>query len=271
MTAGTAPTGSPVVVERRGPALLVGLDRPAKRNALDEATVVRVREVLEAARREPCVLVVHSTTPGMFAAGADIGELLERDAAAALRGINSGLMEALEAHPWPTVAVVDGPALGGGCELALACDLRIGSERATFAQPELGLGIIAGAGANWRLPQVVGLPTARRMLYTGEVLDAGAARRAGLLDHVHAPEVLLDEAVALAERVASRSWRALELTKLALRAHRPATTGFDQVAQALLFEDPEKHRRMSDFLRDRERRRAGGAGGTVNPQDAGRG
>lgn len=266
-----------VVVERRGPALLVGLARPTKRNALDEATVDRLHAVLQDARRAPCVLVVHSTTPGIFAAGADIAELLERDADDALRGINSGLMDAVEAHPWPTVAAVDGPALGGGCELALACDLRIGSERASFAQPEPGLGILAGAGANWRLPQVVGLPLARRMLYTGEVLDADAAHRAGLLDHLHAGDVLLEEAVALAERIAGRSWRALELTKLALRVHRPATTGFDLLAQAVLFEDPDKQERMRAFLAERGRRRQeradGGTdrGGEVSPPDEGPG
>lgn len=254
-TAGARRIGDGVVVERRGSALLVGLDRPAKHNALDEATVTTLHDVLATARREPCVVVVHSTTPGIFAAGADIAELLERDAADALRGINSGLMDAVEAHPWPTVAAVDGPALGGGCELALACDLRIGSHRARFGQPEPGLGIIAGAGANWRLPQVVGLPLARRMLYTGEVLDAEAAERAGLLDAVHPVEDLLDAAVALAERIAGRSWRALELTKMALRVHRPATTGFDLLAQSVLFEDPEKRERMSAFLAERDRRR----------------
>src|SRR5690606_24687142 len=98
------------------------LDRPAKHNALDQAMVDELHAVLDDAAREPCVLVVHSATPGMFAAGADIAELLERDADAALRGINARLFDRLEAHPWPTVAVVDGPALGGGCELALACD-----------------------------------------------------------------------------------------------------------------------------------------------------
>lgn len=275
-TPGADRSGDGVVVERRGPALLVGLDRPAKHNALDEATVDRLHAVLTEARRAPCVLVVHSTTPGIFAAGADIAELLERDAADALRGINSGLMDAVEAHPWPTVAAVDGPALGGGCELALACDLRIGSDRARFGQPEPSLGIIAGAGANWRLPQLVGLPVARRMLYTGEVLDADAAVRAGLLDAVHPAEDLLEAAVALAERIATRSWRALELTKMALRVHRPATTGFDLLAQSVLFEDPEKRERMSAFLAERDRRRQQRAGGragddAVSPPDGRRG
>ncbi len=245
-----------VTLQRRGPVTLLGLNRPAKHNALDQAMVDEIDRVLIEIRSEPSVLVVHSTSPGVFAAGADIAELVARDADAALRGINAGLFDRIEAHRWPTVAAIDGPAFGGGCELALACDLRVGSPRARFAQPELGLGILAGAGANWRLPQAVGLPLARRMLYTGYVLDADAAMVAGLLDELAPADELLDRAVALAERIAQRSWRALELTKLALRAHRPATTPLDMVAQALLFDGPDKRARMGAFLDERAARRA---------------
>ncbi|MBX9246808.1 enoyl-CoA hydratase/isomerase family protein, partial [Actinotalea ferrariae] len=124
-----------------------------------------------------------------------------------------------------------------------------------FGQPEPSLGIVAAAGAHWRLPQAVGLPLARRMLYTGEVLDADAALAAGLVDAVHPADRLLDEAVALGERIATRSWRALELTKAALRTHRPATTAFDREAQAELFESADKRERMGRFLAERERRR----------------
>lgn len=246
--------------ERRGNVLLLGLDRPAKYNALDESMVDEIDVVLAAARREPCVLVVHSMTPGIFAAGADIAEMVDRDGDAALRGINSGLFDRLEAHRWPTIAAVDGPAFGGGCELTLACDLRVASPGATFAQPELGLGIVAGAGANWRLPQTVGLPMARRMLYAGEILDAEAALSAGLVDALHPADRLLAAAVALAEQIATRSWRALELTKLALRSHRPATTSLDMVAQAVLFDGDDKRERMSRFLDDRAVRRRNRAG-----------
>ena len=194
--------------------------------------------------------------PGMFVAGADIGELIERRADDAFRAINAGLFERLEGHRWPTVAVVDGPALGGGCELALACDLRVASTRARFGQPELGLGIIAGAGGNWRLAQLVGLGAARRLLYLGEIVDAGAAREMGLVDAVHEPDAVLAGALDLVERIARQSWRALELTKLALRQNRPATTMFDVTAQALLFESEDKRIRMQAFLdrrRDRDR------------------
>lgn len=236
-------------VARRDGVLLLGLDRPGKRNALDEAMVDEVEDVLrDASRGEPAVLVVHSTTPGMFVSGADIAELIERDADAALRSINAGLFDRLESYRWPTIAAIDGAAFGGGCELALASDLRVCSPGARFAQPELNLGIMAGAGANWRLPALVGVGVARRMLYTGEVLDADTALACGLVDAVHPADKLLAEAIALAERIGQRSWRALELTKLALRQHRPATTGLDVAAQALLFESDEKRRRMQAFL-----------------------
>ena len=244
-----------VRTERRPNIFLIGLDRPDKHNALDQAMVDQLDLALLQARREPCVLIVHSTTPGIFAAGADIAEMVDRDAAAALRGINAGLFDRLEAHPWPSIAVIDGPAFGGGCELTLACDLRIASPTARFAQPELGLGILAGAGANWRLPQTAGLQIARRMLYLGEVVNSDQALTAGLIEAVYPAEDLLNQAISLAETVASRSWRALELTKLALRSNRPTTTSFDIAAQAVLFDSEDKRQRMTAFLDDRAQRR----------------
>jgi enoyl-CoA hydratase len=243
-----------LTTERRGSILLVGIDRQEKRNALDHQMSEELGHVLEDARTgEPCILVLHSTTPGIFVSGADINELLERDADDALVAINAGLFERLEAHRWPTIAVVDGPALGGGCELAMACDLRVASPRARFGQPEPGLGILAGAGGNWRLPQLVGMAQARRMLYAGEQLDAAQASDAGLVDEIHEPDALLEGALALADRISRQSWRALELTKLALRLHRPATTAFDITAQALLFEGDDKRTRMEAFLARRRK------------------
>jgi enoyl-CoA hydratase len=242
---------SPIEVRDEGRLRWIGLNRPDKRNAIDQGTVDALSSALDDARKQPCVLIVHSTTPGIFAAGADIAELRDRDADSALLAINAGLFERLEAHRWPTIALVDGPAMGGGCELALACDLRIATARALFAQPELSLGILAGAGGNWRLTQAVGQQIARRMLYAGARLDAAAALAAGLVDELS--EDLPAAGRGMAEKIAKQSWRALELTKLALRSHRPATTTFDVAAQALLFDSQDKHDRMTAFL---ERRRA---------------
>ena len=242
-----------LVVERQEGVLLVGINRPQKRNALDRQMSRELEEVLAAAREgPPAVLLLHSTTPGIFVSGADVRELLARRADDALLAINAGLFERLEAFRWPTIALVDGAALGGGCELALACDLRLGSPRARFGQPEPGLGILAGAGGNWRLPQLVGLGLARRMLYAGERLEGESALGAGLVDSLHPADELLAAGLALAGRIGRQSWQALELTKLALAQHRPATTSFDVAAQALLFESSEKRSRMEAFLERRE-------------------
>jgi enoyl-CoA hydratase len=250
--ASTPGTRKPMTLLRvtRTPGVLhVGLDRPEKRNAMDLALVDEFHQVLnDAARAEPAVMILSSTTPGIFVSGADIAELRDRRADDALQGINSGICQRLSEYRWPSIAVIDGAALGGGCELAMACDFRIGTPNAKFGQPELNLGILAGAGGNWRLAQLVGLAAARKLLYTGAILDAEAAQAAGILDEIHSAEAIAEAAAALAATIAKRSWRALELTKLALRLHQPSTTTFDITAQALLFESQDKHDRMTTFL-----------------------
>jgi enoyl-CoA hydratase len=246
---------SSIEVRHEDPIRWIGMNRPDKRNAIDQAMADAFSAALDDARKQPCVLIIHSTTPGIFAAGADIAELRDRDADAALLAINAGLFDKLEAHRWPTIAVIDGAALGGGCELALACDFRIASEKAFFAQPELSLGILAGAGGNWRLAQAAGQQTARRMLYAGARLTAPEALTSGLVDEVSDDPTAA--ALTLARKITRQSWRALELTKLALRAHRPATTTFDVAAQALLFGTQDKYDRMTAFLNRRKSQPSG--------------
>lgn len=245
---------STIRIEERGPAVLIGLDRSDKRNALNEEMVDELHDALGRYRDNPCVLIFHSTTPGTFVSGADIAELLERRADDAFRWINGRLFEQIEAHRWPTIAAIDGAALGGGCELALACDIRIATRKARFGQPELALGIIAGAGGNWRIPAIAGLSVARRMLYLGEILDADSALAVDLIDEVCDEDRLIPRAEELAVAVADRSWRALELTKLALRSQLNHTTEFDLAAQAFMFESEDKHQRMTAFLERRGKR-----------------
>ena len=243
-----------VVVSRSPGVVRIALDRSEKRNALDEATVNEVHAVLDEVVAEPAVVVVESTTPGIFASGADLRELLDRDAESALRRINIQLFDRIERLRWPTIAGVDGPAVGAGCELALACDFRIATPEARFGQPETSLGIIAGAGGNWRLASVVGLQVARRMLLFGETLDAARASEVGLVDWIAARDALDDELRRVTGAIASRSWRALELTKLALRQASRPTDSFDVVAQALLFEGEEKRERIENVLARRSQR-----------------
>ncbi len=142
-----------VQVTRRDNATWIGVHRPDKRNALDLATSRALRQALEDAQAGgPTVLVLHSTTPGIFVSGTDIGDLAGRGVEEALDPVNVRLFEQLASFRWPTVAVIDGPALGGGLELALACDLRVGSPAARFATPEPSLGIMAGAGETTACP-----------------------------------------------------------------------------------------------------------------------
>lgn len=242
-----------IEVSDRGQITLIGLNRPEKKNALDQNMVDEISSAInDIQRRGPKILIIHSLVEGTFVSGADIKELYERDADSALQAINLGLFDKLQKFRWPTIAAIDGYALGGGCELALACDFRLSSPSSKFGQPELSLGIIAGAGGNWRLPQLVGISVARQMLYTGKILSAEEALEVGLIDEIHQSEGLLDAATELAERISERSFRALEFTKLALAQSNNSTSNIDVVAQALLFESEDKRARMSSFLNRRK-------------------
>ncbi|GLW06485.1 putative enoyl-CoA hydratase/isomerase [Microtetraspora sp. NBRC 13810] len=221
------------------------------RNAIDAATVAELHEVCADLERRPRVLVL-TGSDGVFAAGADIRELRERRRDDALAGINSGLFDRIARLPMPTIAAVDGPALGGGAELAYACDFRLATPRARFGNPETGLGIMAAAGATWRLRELVGEPLAKEILLAGRVLSAEEAHAVRLVNELVPAEELLDAADRWAGRILKNAPLALRLTKLALAAPPGAHPQFDNIAQAVLFETEEKHERMTAFL---ERRR----------------
>lgn len=223
------------------------LDRPDRRNAIDHDMVLGLHAVCASLEDEPAPLVV-TGGPEIFAAGADIGQLRHRRRADALAGINSGVLDRIARLPLPTVAAVAGPAIGGGAELAYACDFRIAATTARFGNPEGQLGILAAAGACWRLPELVGESLAKEMLLLGRTLDAREALAVRLVTEVVAPEMLLEAAQTVVDRMLRSSTTALRLTKLALRMPREAHPVFDNVAQAVLFETPEKDQRMDAFL-----------------------
>ncbi|MGH9329649.1 MAG: enoyl-CoA hydratase-related protein, partial [Vicinamibacterales bacterium] len=153
------------------------IDRPEVRNALNLETVNECHAALRdlAEQRDLGVLILTGAGDAAFVSGADINEMRQRTRDDGLAAINSSLFAAVERFPRPTIAAVNGYALGGGCELALACDIRVASETAKFGQPELGLGIIPGAGATQRLPRIVGLGWAKHLVLTGEIIDARQA------------------------------------------------------------------------------------------------
>ncbi|MEH0935726.1 enoyl-CoA hydratase/isomerase family protein [Micromonospora psammae] len=239
-------------IEELPDRLVVTLDRPEKRNAIDADLIDELHQVCAELEARPRLLLLTGGAAGIFAAGADIGQLRERGRSDALAAINQGAFARIRALPMPTVAAVDGPALGGGAELAYACDLRVCTARAFFGQPEVRLGILAGAGATYRLPALIGEARAKELLFTGRRVDAAEALRIGLVNRVvDEPEQLLPAAHELLDSIAKGSALALRLTKLAIDAPPAAHPHLDLVSQAVLFEDEEKRRRMTEFLERR--------------------
>ncbi|MEV4641877.1 enoyl-CoA hydratase/isomerase family protein [Actinoplanes sp. NPDC049548] len=233
-------------VEELDDRVVVTLRRPEFRNAINAPMVRELHEVCGMLEAQPRLLLL-TGDGGTFAAGADIAELRERGRDQALQGINSRLFDRIARLPLPTVAAVDGYALGGGAELAYACDLRIASPTAVFGNPEPGLGILAAAGACWRLRDLVGASVAKQVLLAGRRLGADDACRLGLVAEVVPAGELLKRAHALLDRMARSGALALRLTKLVADAPggHPVT---DDLAQAILFEADDKRSRMDAFL-----------------------
>ncbi|MFI7112595.1 enoyl-CoA hydratase/isomerase family protein [Nonomuraea sp. NPDC050227] len=244
-----------LIVEEGADRVVWRLNRPQVRNAIDRELVAALHEACAAVEDEPRVVLLtgEGTT---FAAGADIAQLRDRDRGDALRGINSRIFDRIHRLPMPTIALVDGYALGGGAELAYACDFRIGTPRTRIGNPETDLGILAAAGAAWRLAELVGEPLAKEILLAGRVLTADEARAAHLLNDVVEPEDLLAAGHRLADRIAARAPLATRLTKAVFHAPRAAHPFVDDLAQAVLFETEEKHARMTAFLDRRKEPRS---------------
>lgn len=243
------------LVRRDGVARLV-LDRPDKGNALNAEMSRDIRAALDEAAAEPAVLVVESSTPGMFVAGADIADLRQRTRVEALARLNHNLFLALEEYPWPTVAVVDGPALGGGCELALACDVRVATSRSTWGLPEVTLGIIPSAGGMHRLPRIVGWGVASELILSGRRIDGTEAHRIGLANRVCDTEDLEGVVADLLRDLGRASPTATRYAKEAMRAPADRSRLADAALQALCFESDDARERLDAFLARRGRNRA---------------
>ena len=237
------------------------LNRPEKRNAIDQAMIDDLHRALDELEAADGVraLVLSGAGGKAFAAGADIAQLRERRAPEALRIINARLFQRVEDLPFPTIAAIVGYALGGGCELAMACDLRVAGESAKLGQPEVALGIIPAAGGTQRLPRLVGLGHARELIFTGRIVDAAYAARIGLVNHVVPDDEVMSRALGLAAEIARQGPLAVRLAKVALntssRTGQDTGTLVEQLAQAVLFESQDKLDRMGAFLEERARRR----------------
>ncbi|MGI9189221.1 MAG: enoyl-CoA hydratase/isomerase family protein [Longimicrobiaceae bacterium] len=245
-------------VESENGVAIVTIDRPEKRNALNAAVRRELLEALDALREDgdARVLVITGAGEKAFVAGADIGEFAERTPLEQ-RGAMSGrrVFDEVAAYPKPVIAMVNGYALGGGCELALACDLRIAADTAQLGQPEINLGIIPGGGGTQRLPRVVGTGQAMRLVLTGELIDATEALRIGLVDLVFPAGELRERTLEIATRVAEKSPVALRLAKAAVRAaaEMPLTAGLAHEKELFVtcFGSDDKAEGIAAFLKKR--------------------
>ncbi|WP_334153125.1 enoyl-CoA hydratase/isomerase family protein [Microbacterium sp.] len=234
-------------IEERDDRVIATLDRPEKRNAIDRETIDALHQLCAELEASPRTLILTGSS-GVFAAGADIAQLRDRTAEDARTGINAMAFIRIAELPMPVIAAIDGYALGGGAELAYAADIRIATPSLRIGNPETGLGIMAAAGATWRLPEIVGDARASELLLTGRTLDADEALRWGLVSSLHPAEDLLAAAHEIADRIGANDPLATRHTKRALRAPRSQHPAIELELQAELFESPEKHRRMTAFL-----------------------
>jgi enoyl-CoA hydratase len=234
------------------------IDRPEVKNALDLETVNSVRESLAKLEADSSVGVLIITGSGetAFVSGADINDIRTRGREEGLAAINSSLFAEIERFPRPTIAAINGYALGGGCELALACDIRIASDTAKFGQPELGLGLIPGAGAPPRLPRIIGMGRAKYLILTGEIMDAKQALEIGLVSAVTPPGQLQIRARELAKKILRQGPMAARLAKIALNASARVDMDsgllIETLAQALCYSSDDKLEGTTAFLEKRK-------------------
>src|ERR1051325_8173792 len=248
-----------LLVERRDRVAIITINRPEKRNALNIQTRTEGAQILEQLRDDESVGVVVFTGSGdkAFIAGADIAEfagrtaLTQRDVMVA-----RSLFNAIDAFPKPVIAMINGYCLGGGCELALACDLRIASETASFGQPEINLGIIPGGGGTQRLTRALGEGKAMELILTGDIIDAATAYALGLVNMVVPPADLESRTMELANRIAEKSPIALrmakEAVKIASRSNLDEGLRREVDLFALCFSSEDKDEGVLAFLEKRK-------------------
>lgn len=249
----------PVRLERRGAVALLVLNRPHVLNALDRATLEALAAHAATLSGDASLRAVVVTGEGRaFAAGADIAQMraLAPLDAKAFSELGHRALGAIESLAVPTIAAVNGFALGGGCELALACDWIYASEKARFGQPEVNLGLLPGFGGTSRLVRRVGVAWAKELALGGEPIDAETAQRIGLANRVFAPEALVDAAVKAGETIARKGPLAVSLAKQVIQQGQDADVrtahALEQTAFGLVFASADREEGMDAFLGKRE-------------------
>jgi len=248
------------MLEQEGAVLTVTFNRPAVRNALDPATWSELRAVVREVKGDAGVKVVILTGAGdkAFASGADIRSLRDRSQWEYFYSEAQDVLLELENLPKPVIAAINGVALGGGCEVCLAADIRIAADHARFGQPEVNLGILPSAGGTQRLARLVGVGKAKELILTGEIIDAQEALRIGLVNQVVPAAELMNAARAMAEKILTKGPLAVGLAKLSinvgLNTDLASGLAYEKLAQTLLFTTEDKYEGTTAFLEKRPAR-----------------
>ncbi|MFE7224053.1 enoyl-CoA hydratase/isomerase family protein [Nocardioides sp. NPDC057577] len=246
-----------LLVEVSDRVAVITLNRPEVRNAINARVQTDLRAALDACRNDDTVGAVVLTGAGekAFAAGADIGQLQNYDLHTGLVSSMQRLYDEVETYEKPTIAAVNGYALGGGCELAMACDIRIAADTARFGLPETNLSVLPGAGGTQRLARLVGVGRAIDLILTGDMLGAQDALAAGLVTRVTDPDALLPTAHEVARSILAKGPLAVRLAKTVIRTGMDADrrTGLvvEQLAQSLLYTTDDKREGAEAFLAKR--------------------
>jgi len=246
-----------ILYEVKGPLALITLNRADKHNAISLATLDDLHAVMNRIEIDESVRVIAITGAGgrAFAAGSDLAEVEHRDLRQALEPIVQGIAERLERCAKPSIAAIDGICMGGGLELALGCDLRIGTPRSRFATPEGKLGIIPGGGATQRLPRIIGRAWGMEMLLMGEEMDAQQALQVGLITRLVEAEALLATVQKMAEHLASYAPFVPQFMKAMVNHGMEASLGaglaMEKFAQGALCETEDKKEGMRAFVEKR--------------------
>ncbi len=250
--------GKYMVVERDEEIAVLVINRPEVRNALDKNGWSELEENLSLLENDDSVRAVIITGAGdkAFVAGADIGALSERSVLETMGGQATGILKGIEQMSKPVIAAVNGFAFGGGCELAMACDLRIASENARFGQTELNVGVLPGGGGTQRLTRLVGVGKALELILTGDNITAQEAEKIGLVNRVVPQESLLKEAKKLARKITNKSQIIVKLAKMVVLAG--AETNFstallmEVLCQTIAFSTDDHLEGLKAFLEKRQ-------------------
>lgn len=208
-----------LLLSKKGNVALLSINKPETLNALNSKILDELEDAIFKVEKDEEVYVLIITGAGKsFVAGADIGEMREMNAIEARNFASRGLrvFRKIELMEKPVIAAVNGFSLGGGCELAMCCDIRLASEDAKFGQPEVGLGIIPGFGGTQRLARIVGVGRAKEMIFTAEIIDANEAYRIGLINKLVPKDELMDCAMEMAETIATKGQLATRYAKSAI-------------------------------------------------------